>query len=44
MVKILDFVSFPNSTIRLSNLGLFITDCTDSLQTVFRETVLLLQP
>ena len=40
MVKILVFVSFPNGTIRLS---LFITDCTDSLQTVFRQTVLLLQ-
>ena len=40
MVKILDFVSFPNSTIRLGNLGLFVTDCMDSLQTVFRETVL----
>ena len=30
MVKLLDFVSFPNSTIRLSNSDLFI-DCTDSL-------------
>ena len=30
MVKLLDFVSFPNSTIRLSNLDFFI-DCTDSL-------------
>ena len=30
MVKLLDFISFPNSTIRLSNSDLFI-DCTDSL-------------
>ena len=30
MVKLLDFLSFPNSTIRLSNSELFI-DCIDSL-------------
>ena len=30
MVKLLDFVSFPNSTIRLSNSELLI-DCIDSL-------------
>ena len=40
MVKRLDFISFPNSTIRLSNSDFFIIDCMDSLQTVFIVTVL----